>query len=184
MGAGPALGPGDRPVLEHERRPGGVDGLDRRVDDRLERLLEVERLRDRLGDGRERLQLGDAALRVVVELRVLDRLGHLAGDRHEQVDLVAAELARRLGADVERALEPVAGEDRDGEDRLVVRLAQVREVLEARIEMRLARIITGARSAAAVPVIPSPGRILGTRVMSSTRVPYDARRTSSSAASS
>ena len=45
-------------------------------------------------------------------------------------------------------------------------------------------IMTGARSAAAVPVIPSPGRILGTRVMSSTRVPNDARSTSSSAASS
>ncbi len=45
-------------------------------------------------------------------------------------------------------------------------------------------IAMGARSAAAVPVIPSPGRIFGTRVMSSTRVPNDARRTSSSAGSS
>ena len=34
-----------------------------------------------------------------------------------------------------------------------------------------AAIITGARSAAATPVIPSPGRIRGVRVSSSTRVP-------------
>ena len=152
MRAGAALRPGDRPVLEHERGAGRVDGLDRRVHDRLERLLEVERVGDRLGDRRERLELGDPALRVLVELRVLDRLRDLAGDRHEQVDLVAAELARRLGADVERALETVAGEDRDGEDRLVVRLAQVREVLEARVEMRVAR---GSSPAPARPP-PSP----------------------------
>ena len=45
-------------------------------------------------------------------------------------------------------------------------------------------IITGARSTAAVPVIPSPGRIFGRRVISSTLVPCVARRTSSSARSS
>ena len=33
--------------------------------------------------------------------------------------------------------------------------------------MRLAAIITGARSAAADPVMPSPGRIRGVRVISS-----------------
>ena len=47
-----------------------------------------------------------------------------------------------------------------------------------------AAIITGARSAAAVPVIPSPGRMRGVRVISSTRLPCVARRTSSSAAAS
>ena len=38
----------------------------------------------------------------------------------------------------------------------------------------------GERSAAAVPVMPSPGFIRGVRVISSTRVPCVARRTSSS----
>ena len=47
-----------------------------------------------------------------------------------------------------------------------------------------AGIITAARSAAAVPVIPSPGRIRGRRVMSATLVPCVARRTSSSVRSS
>ena len=47
-----------------------------------------------------------------------------------------------------------------------------------------AAIITGARSAAAIPVIPSPGRMRGVRVSSSTRVPCVARSTSSSARSS
>ncbi len=47
-----------------------------------------------------------------------------------------------------------------------------------------AAIMIGARSDAAVPVIPSPGFIRGVRVISSTRVPCVARRTSSSARSS
>ena len=42
----------------------------------------------------------------------------------------------------------------------------------------------GERSAAAVPVIPSPGFIRGVLVISSTRVPCVARRISSSACSS
>jgi hypothetical protein len=42
----------------------------------------------------------------------------------------------------------------------------------------------GDRSAAAAPVIPSAGRIFGRRVISSTRVPCVARRTSSSDRSS
>jgi hypothetical protein len=76
---------------------------------------------------------------VVVELGVLDRLRNLPGDGHQQVDLVAAELPRLLGADVEGAFETVSGEDRDGEDRLVVRLAQVGKVLEAGIQVGLTR---------------------------------------------
>jgi len=48
----------------------------------LERLFEIERLGNRLGDLRERLQLGDPALGLCVELGVLDRLGDLVRDRH------------------------------------------------------------------------------------------------------
>ena len=135
--AGAALGPRDAAVLEHERGAGRLHRVHRRLDDRLERLLEVERLGDRLGDLRERLELGDAALRVGVELRVDDRLRDLARDRLEQLDLVRPELARLARADVERARELVAREDRHGEDRLVLRLGQVRELLPARVEMRL-----------------------------------------------
>ncbi len=76
---------------------------------------------------------------MVVELRVLDRLRDLARDGHEQVDLVGPELARRLGADVEGALEPLLREDRDGEDRLVLLLAQVGKAFEPGIEMGRAR---------------------------------------------
>ncbi len=137
--AGAALRPRDAPVLEHERRAGRLHRVHRRLDDRLERLLEIERLRDRLGDLRERLELGDAALRVGVELRVDDRLRHLARDRLEQLDLVLPELARLAGADVERAGELVARDDRHREDRLELRLRQVRELLPARVEMRLGR---------------------------------------------
>ena len=139
-------------------------------DDRLERLLEVERLRDRLGDPRERLELVDPAPRLRVELRVLDRLPDLRGDRREQRDLCVGERPRLARADVERALEHVAGEDRDREDRLVLVLTEVRERLEARVEMRAATaIMIGSRSAAATPVIPSPRRMRGALVSSSTR---------------
>ena len=55
--------------------------------DRLQRLLQVERLRDRLGDPRQRLELVHAPLRPLVQARVLDRLRHLGGDRDEQLDL-------------------------------------------------------------------------------------------------
>ena len=61
--AGAPLGPRDRAVLEHERRPGRVDRVHRRLDDLLERLLEVERVGDGLRDARERLELGHAPLR-------------------------------------------------------------------------------------------------------------------------
>ena len=88
---GASFGPGDVAVLEHERGTGRTDRLHRRLDDRLEGLLQVERLGDGLGDLRQRLQLGDAPLRLRVELRVLDRLRDLCGDGDEQLDLVVRE---------------------------------------------------------------------------------------------
>ena len=127
MSARPPFGPRDLAVLEHERGAGGVDRLDRRLHDRLERLLEVERLGDGLGDVRERLQLVHAALRLRVELRVLDRLRDLRRDRQQQVDLRLGEVARRARADVQRAVELVPRQDRHGEDRLVLVLGEVRE---------------------------------------------------------
>ncbi len=127
--------PGDRAVFEHERRARRVDGGHRGLHDRLERLLQIEGLGDGLRDGGERFELGDTALRVVVELGVLDRLRDLARDRHEEVDLVGPELTGSLGADVQGSLEALLGEDGNGEDRLVLLLAQVRETLEARVEM-------------------------------------------------
>ena len=89
-------------------------------------------------DARERLQLVHAPLRLGVELRVLDRLRDLRRDREQQLDLVLRERARLARAHVERALErAVARQDRHREDRLVLVLRQVREVLEARVEVRL-----------------------------------------------
>ena len=139
MPPGAALGPGHTPVLEHDGSSGRVHRAHGRLNDRLERLLEVERLRHCLRDPRERLELGNPALGMVVELRVLDRLRHLTCDRHEQVDLRLVVLPRGDRPHVERPLETILGEDRDGEDRFVLLLVQIREVLEARIEMGSAR---------------------------------------------
>src|SRR5207237_5262485 len=118
-----------------QRGTGRVYRIHGRLHDRLQRLLEVERLRDGLGDAGERFELGDAPLRLGVELRVDDRLRDLARDRLQQLDLVRPELAGLAGADVERAGELFAGEDRDGEDRLVLRLREVGKVLPARVEI-------------------------------------------------
>ncbi len=138
VGIGATLGPSDRAVLEHERRPGRRERVHRGLHDRLERFLEVERLRDRAGDAGERLELMHASLRLLVELRVLDRLGHLGGDRQQELDLVLSEDAPLARAHVEGTLEPLAAsEDRHGEDRLVLVLGQVGEVLEARVEVGL-----------------------------------------------
>ena len=119
VGAGAALRPRDLAVLEHERGAGRVDGRDRRLHDRLERLLQVERLGDGLRDLRQRLELVHAPLRVGVQARVLDRLGDLGRDRDEQVDLGLAVLARLARADVERAFElrPGRGSGRRGSTR-------------------------------------------------------------------
>ena len=68
---------------------------------------------------------------------MLDRLRDLRRDREQQLDLAARELARLARADVERALELLAREDRHREDRLELVLGQVRERLEARVEVGL-----------------------------------------------
>ena len=129
VGTGAPLRPRDLTVVEHERRPRRAEGVHRRAHDRRQRLLEVERVRDGLGDARERLELDDAPLRRRIQPRVLDRLRHLSRDRLQQIDLAARELARVDRADVERALELVPREDRHGEDRLEPVLRQVRETI-------------------------------------------------------
>ena len=136
-------------VVEHDRRARGAQRLHGRLDDRLERLLDVERLRDCLGDRPERLELPHPPLGLRVQLRVLDREGDLRGDREQQVDLALREFVRLARAYVQRALELLAGEDRHGEDRLVLVLAEVRERLEAGVEVRLAGSMTGSRVSAA-----------------------------------
>jgi hypothetical protein len=137
--AGAPFRPGDVPVLEHERGAGRVDSLHRRLHDRLERLLEVQRLGDRLRDLRQRFQLRDPPLGLRVELGVLDRLRHLRRNRDDELDLVSRELPRLDRADVEGTGQPLARDDRHGEDRFVLILRQVREELETRIEVRLRR---------------------------------------------
>ena len=87
----------------------------------------------------KRLELRHPPLRVVVQLGVLDRLAHLAGNRHEQLDLGLVELPLLDGADVQSPLQALPGEDGHGQDGFVLLLVEVREVLEARVEVRGAR---------------------------------------------
>jgi len=69
---------------------------------------------------------------------MLDRLCYLRSDGEQQVDLVLRERTWLAGAHVERTLErPVAGEDRDGENRFVLVLGQIQEILEAWVKVRL-----------------------------------------------
>jgi hypothetical protein len=98
---------------------------------------------DRFLDGpvpvRQGFELRHTALRLRVELSVLDRLRDLIRDRREEVDLVPGELAWLERPDVESARKPLAREDRHGQNRLVLLLREVREELEARIEVSLRR---------------------------------------------
>ena len=135
----PPFGPGDAAVLEHNRGPGRAERLDGGLHDRFERLLQIEALGDRLRDASERLELFDPAPSLSEQLRVLDRLPDLRGDRLEQTDLGVTERTRLARSDVQGALERVSSEDRDGEDRLVVVLGQVGKRLEAWVEVGLRR---------------------------------------------
>jgi hypothetical protein len=102
---------------------------------------------------------------------VHDRLRDLVGDRLDELDLGRVVLARDARADVERAGELLAvNEDRHGEDRLVLRLRQVGEELEAWIEVRLGRDHHGrplGRCTARDPLTGSeprsPGHLLDAR---------------------
>ena len=172
MRARPPLRPRDLPVLEHERRAGRRDRVHRRLDDRLERLLEVERLRDRLRDPCQRLELPDATLRLGVQLRVLDRLRDLMRDRLEQLHLVLREPARQERTHVQRAGEPLLRGDRHRQDRLVHLLVQVGELLEAGVEMgpfrdhdRRALGGGSARDALARPHAWTAGHLLDARAV-------------------
>src|ERR671910_514396 len=72
------------------------DGLEVVLDAVVDLLRE-----DAAHDRASMFELGDPALRLAVELGVLDRLCDLVGDREQEVDLVLRELARRDRADVE-----------------------------------------------------------------------------------
>ena len=172
--AGPAFRPRDVPVLQHERGTRRSDGLHRRLDDRFERLLEVQRLRHGFGDLRQRLELSDAPLRVGVQLCVHDRLRDLRRNRGQQLDLAAR---KRTGRRWRARIGTARIDSYSSSGRLT-------NALKRGSRCACAAIITGARSAAAAPVMPSPGRMRGRRVMSSTFVPCVARSTSSPARSS
>ena len=115
---------------------------------------------------------------------MLDRLRDLSGDRDEQVDL-ASENSR--GSSVRTLSAPASfSRARIGTARIDSYSSSGRfgNALKRSSRCACAGIMIGARSAAAVPVMPSPGLIRGVRVISSTRVPCVARSTSSSACSS
>jgi len=109
---------------------------------------------------------------------VLDRLRDLGGDRQEQLDLRRAEVARLAPSSFSRARMGTARIDSYSSS------GKFGNALKRSSRCACAGIITGARASAADPVMPSPGRIRGRPVISSTRVPCVARSTSSSACSS
>src|SRR5207253_7250444 len=97
------------------------------LDDRLERLLEVERLGNRLRDPSKRFELAYAALGVRIQLGVLDRLRDLCGDRNEELDLGVREFPGPARADIQCTRQLLARENRYCQDRLVLVLGEVGE---------------------------------------------------------
>ena len=102
-------------------------------------------------------------------------------DLQEVLELIASKTANALEAD---ACFVYLYDERT--DELVLRATHGATVEEEtrRPRMRPGEGITGIAAADREPVIPSPGRIRGRRVISSTFVPCVARRTSSPARSS
>ena len=152
---GSALRPRDLAVLEHERRAGRGDRGHGRLHDRAQRLLEVQRLGDRLGYLRQRLELSHSLLGVLVQLRVLDRLCDLARNGHQEVDLGLVELTGPLGAHVQRPSSRSLA--RIGTARMDWYCSSRRfgKLLKRGSRWASFGIITGTRSAAAAPVMPS-----------------------------
>ena len=103
-----------------------------------QRLLKVERLCHGLRDAAKRLQLGDAALRTLVQARILNRLGNLAGNRLQELDLIVVILAGLDRAYIHgprQALTTI--QDRHGEETLKAAFGQVGKLLEAGVEVRI-----------------------------------------------
>jgi hypothetical protein len=104
------------------------------LDDGGQELLEGLGAGERLAELGQMLELADAAPRLLVEARVLDRAGDERGARGEDLHLGLGELPRRLrvqgdGADHLAAL----AHDRNREERLEALLLQLRDELVARI---------------------------------------------------
>ena len=115
-------------------RGGGAEEPAGPVHGGREQLLEGVGTRDRLGEGRQRLELAHAAARLLVEARVLDRPRDERARRDDEVDIGLRELVRSLrvrGDDSDHAA--VAGLHRNAEERLVAVLLQLGHVLDARI---------------------------------------------------
>ena len=72
----------------------------------------------------------------------------------------------------------------DATERHLRLLTETIEAVNSTLDLDEVLSLVASKVAAAAPVIPSPGRMRGVRVISSTRVPCVARRTSSSARSS
>ena len=120
------------PLVRHaDDRRVEVEHLHDGARQRVERLVEPEALREGARDlverahparrrplgGERRLALLPEPLRLLVELRVLDRDRELAGERRQQRRLVLARRRRSRGVRRQQAHDVAAGHERNGECR-------------------------------------------------------------------
>ena len=106
----------------------------RAVGRRRQQLLEGVGSRDCLGERGQRLQLDDPRPGALVQPRVLDRAGDECRGRHQKVDLLTRELARRLAVGGDDADDhTLLVEERYRHERLEALLLELGEDLDARI---------------------------------------------------
>ena len=106
----------------------------RAVGRRREELLEGVGSRNRLREPGQRLQLDDSRAGALVQPRVLDRAGDERRGRHQKVDLLTGELARRLAVGGDHTDDhALLVEERDRHERLEALLLELGEDLDARI---------------------------------------------------
>ena len=118
----------------------GTEQAERLLDRHREQLVDRLGARDVPAELRELLELAQRAPRALVQARVLDRVGHEGRDVQQEGGVLRAEHARGLGVQRDHADHALTlGDQRHGDERLVLLLLELGEVLDARVGERLLR---------------------------------------------
>ena len=132
--------------LAEQDRPGGawIDA-DQAIDHEREHLVEVEGRGEDVRDLEQRRYFTQFAVGFALETALLDDSGDLVRDRLQEVDLLAAEVARLHGLHVHHPDDLVARDNRDREHRHEALLVDLGNPLPAWLGPHIARCERNAR---------------------------------------
>ena len=113
----------DAVIAESDEADVVAEVLRGQAHDRCDRLVQRERVRERLGGGRERVQPAAGGQLALASARTVDRLGALLADRAEQPEVVLTEVRLRRVGGRERAEDVATEQQRHAHERVVALLA-------------------------------------------------------------